>query len=399
MVGQRRGSWRAGLSLPMRITFVLPFFPDSPVGGVRVCYEYANRLARRGHDVTLVHPAWNLARRPTSFIHAAKMLAKRALTPVRMSRIRAAQPSLSAAVAPGVRLALVDDLRPRSIPQGDVVIATSWETAEWLVDCPPSCGVKYYFIQGYETWGVGEARLLETWRMPYRKIVISKWLRDQAEVLGERAVWAPNGLDFDVYRLKTPIESRAPLSVAMIAHPLEFKGTADGLAALAVVKPRFPGLNATLFGTEKRPRDIPAWIAYERMPSTERIVDLYNGASIFLHTSWSEGWSLPCVESMACGCALVAAANSGVLNYACDERNALLAPIRQPNLLARQLVRLLEDPALRVSLARAGERSVRHFTWDRSTDIFEQAVASESAWTQSGELVDDTAAFAVGSGS
>jgi hypothetical protein len=40
----------------MRITFILPGFIDAPMGGVKVVVEYANRLAGRGHRVTLIYP-------------------------------------------------------------------------------------------------------------------------------------------------------------------------------------------------------------------------------------------------------------------------------------------------------------------------------------------------------
>ena len=40
----------------MRITFVLPKFSRHPIGGVRIAYEYANRLQARGHEVAVVHP-------------------------------------------------------------------------------------------------------------------------------------------------------------------------------------------------------------------------------------------------------------------------------------------------------------------------------------------------------
>ena len=41
----------------LRITFVLPFAGTYPCGGPKVVYEYANGLTRKGHLVTVVHPA------------------------------------------------------------------------------------------------------------------------------------------------------------------------------------------------------------------------------------------------------------------------------------------------------------------------------------------------------
>ena len=40
----------------MKITFVLPAYYNFPIGGYHVHYQYANLLARMGHDVTIVFP-------------------------------------------------------------------------------------------------------------------------------------------------------------------------------------------------------------------------------------------------------------------------------------------------------------------------------------------------------
>lgn len=40
----------------LRINFLLPAYYSDPIGGYRVVYEYANFLAARGHDITVVYP-------------------------------------------------------------------------------------------------------------------------------------------------------------------------------------------------------------------------------------------------------------------------------------------------------------------------------------------------------
>jgi len=39
----------------MKITFVMPGYSLKPVGGIKVVYDYANQLASRGHEVTVLH--------------------------------------------------------------------------------------------------------------------------------------------------------------------------------------------------------------------------------------------------------------------------------------------------------------------------------------------------------
>ena len=41
-----------------RIAFLLPRSGVTPIGGYKVVYEYANRLAADGYEVELVYPAY-----------------------------------------------------------------------------------------------------------------------------------------------------------------------------------------------------------------------------------------------------------------------------------------------------------------------------------------------------
>ena len=52
----------------------------------------------------------------------------------------------------GVPVHVLDRYRPVmdcDVPDGDVVIATWWETAEWVVELSSRKGAKAYFIQHY----------------------------------------------------------------------------------------------------------------------------------------------------------------------------------------------------------------------------------------------------------
>jgi len=94
-------------------------------------------------------------------------------------------------------------------------------------------------------------------------------------------------------------------------------------------------------------------------PKTDRAIQFICD---ILHTSRTEGFPLPPAEAMLSGCALVAAANRGVQEYAVEGRTALLAPIRDPEALADRVCSLLLDPVLRCRLAWNGHDALRLFT-------------------------------------
>src|SRR5437867_5120882 len=44
----------------------------------------------------------------------------------------------------------------------------------------------------------------------------------------------------------------------------------------------------------------------------EELIRIYNGADVFVHPSWSEGWSMTTIEALACGTATIAADSGGL---------------------------------------------------------------------------------------
>ena len=350
----------------MKVTFLIPGHYWHPIGGYKVIYEYANQLDARGHDVTLVFPPCEnirttfreapLKRRFRSYrwaIHRRNTQRRRPLVPWFPLR-------------PGVNLLTVPYLDACYIPNGDAIFATGWQTAPFVAGYDQSKGRKFYLIQHYETWNGEEDVVRETWKMPLTKIVIAKWLYDKAKgEFGESSTHIPNGLDFDTFHLEQPIEGRRR-RIGMLHHHHDWKGAGDGLAAIDAIKTEFPDIEAVLFSTAARPDDLPQWIEYVRQPEPAALRALYNSCSIFIHPSWAEGLPAPPAEAMMCGCALVAAANDGVRDYAIDGVNAVMAPIKRPDLLADCVRRLLVDDDLRVRLARAGHESIQGFTWDKA---------------------------------
>lgn len=370
----------------MRISFVLPGLSRVPVGGYKIVYEYGNRLAARGHHVTVIHPyAPALLRAAGGAPSPWPERLKQRLWPfLRRPRTGKRNARLVPwfAVRPGVHLRLVPDLSEKFIPDADAIFATAWQTAHPVHALSAAKGAKYYFIQHYETaeGAPDEARVRATWKLPLHKIVIAQWLLQIARDLGQAGctTYIPHGLDFSRFKMATPLEHRAP-RVGMLYHRDQWKGSADAVAALAAARAQVPPLQAVAFGTPPRPPDFPAWMEYLQTPSPHDLNALYNGCSIFLQASWSEGWGLPASEAMACGCALLTTDNGGSREYTEDGKTALVAPIQNPPALTAQLLRLLRDDALRQRLAHAGHQHIRQFTWQRAVDSLEFLIDSDRA--------------------
>ena len=329
----------------MRVTFCCPHLRIA--GGVRAILTYADRLARRGHAVTVAVPA------------------KRALAAWWRNLRRS-----GLAWIPGFRAAVVwvREWTPASLPEGDALVATAWQSARAVAAAPARCGRKFYLIQHYESLYHGAPEVVdETYRLPLRKMVISTWLRD---IMRERF-----GADAEV--LVTPVDpalfSRVEAAagdglvrVLMLHHDYAWKGVADGLEAVGRVRARHPELRLVGFGI-KRPRaHLPYDEFCENLPQT-RLAWLYSRCPIYLCPSWDEGLGMPSMEAMACGAALVTYDNGGCRDYALDGQTALVARRRDVADLAEKLERLVADAALRQRIAGQGTAFIRQaFDWERA---------------------------------
>ncbi|MCJ7509167.1 MAG: glycosyltransferase family 4 protein [candidate division Zixibacteria bacterium] len=353
----------------MRITFVLPGWSRKPIGGFKIIYEYANRLAVRGHEIVIVHPliiSCGRMRSSSKLKFVIKWIIYILLGIKKLKWFN---------VFHKVKLLIVPNLKEKFIPDGDIIIATANLTAECVHGYGTNKGKKFHLIQGYKKLGKEPEKIDKAWKFSLKKIVISHWLEKEVLSIGEKVYgYVPNGIDFNRFHIITPIEKRNPKNIGMCYDPTLWKGSKDGIEALKIVKDRFPDINVTFFSIYKRTSEVPSWINYFHNPPQHKILEVYNSCGIFISPSWTEGWGLPAGEAIACGCALAVTDSGGIRDFAINEKTALVCPMRDPKALARNTIRLIEDNGLRLRLAKHGNEFVRQFTWERAIENLEKII-------------------------
>jgi glycosyltransferase involved in cell wall biosynthesis len=334
----------------LRITFLCPHVRIA--GGVRAILTYADRLARRAHLVTVVVPAKGPLRA------AWKNLAD-------------AGPDWIPGFQPHVRW--VADLAAPNLPDGDVIVATAWQTAGPVNAAPARCGRNFYLIQHYESLYHGDPEEVDrTYRYPLRKMVISSWLQEiMREKFQSEAELLITPVDPALFSRVEPAPDDGLVRVLMLHHDYAWKGVGDGLEAVRRVKARRPEVRLVGFGV-KRPKRGEAYDEYHENLPQERLAWLYSRCPIYLCPSWDEGLGMPSMEAMACGAALVTYDNGGCRDYALDRQTALVARRREVADLALKLERAVADPGLRAKLAREGMAYIkREFDWERAVATME----------------------------
>jgi glycosyltransferase involved in cell wall biosynthesis len=102
--------------------------------------------------------------------------------------------------------------------------------------------------------------------------------------------------------------------------------------------------------------------------SDHEIAHYMNKSHIFISTSWWEGFGLPPLEAMACGCSVILTDAGGVNEYAIPDKNCLMYKPKDVQKLQENILKLVVDKELRDYLSKNGEKKANEFSWEKSTD-------------------------------
>lgn len=112
--------------------------------------------------------------------------------------------------------------------------------------------------------------------------------------------------------------------------------------------------------------------------SEKDLIELYQSAKIFVYPSLYEGFGLPVLEAMACGCPVITSKVSSLPEVAGDA--AILVNPNDVNALAEAMHEVLTNENLQERLAVMGLERAKKFSWKQcaaeTIRVYEKAVAS-----------------------
>jgi len=286
----------------MRINLVLPRV--NLAGGIRVLAVCAQMLQARGHRVAVRSvgpPKTGLRGRVRAWRHGRKLHENGA-----QDRSHFDDTNVDHRVIAPPR-----PIADRDLPDADIVLATWWETAEWVARLSRCKGAKAHLIQHDESLFAGQPtkRVLETWRLPMPKLVVSRWLGQLARQRNAAApvYHVPNGVETNTFN-GPPRRKQSRPTLGVMYSQTPFKGTAVGFDAITRARQRLRQLRIVSFGMDLPTDDLPLPenCRFEHAPAQSRIAELYRSVDAWLVPSHSEGFGLPVLEAMACRTPVIA---------------------------------------------------------------------------------------------
>lgn len=346
------------------ISFVLPCLSRYPSGGFKVIYEYANAFAARGYNVNLL---FDITRSLARF-NFPKLIKNSGCYV--LNKIYPQWFHLNKNI---VKMC-IDGINEKSIPDGDIIVATAIQTAFPVSKLSNFKGKKIYFIQGFEAWGgCSEQEVYSSYQLGMVNVVVSNFLKQRMiKNTGIIPEYIPNFVDMDVFNLDIMPKQRDPYTIAMLCAEGPSKGTKYGLEVLHRLKMIYPALSVNLFGTVKNFSGVESWMKYTFSATAKELRYIYNNSSIYLYPSLLEGWGLTGMESMACGCAYVASDYGGVHEYAEQNKHVLLSAPKDVDGLLNHTITLIESSKKRCEMAMSGYNHIKHnFSKEKSFSKFE----------------------------
>ncbi len=337
------------------ITFVLPCTGNS--GGVRVTVEMATRLSRRGFDVRIAHRTLPLFSKD------------RLMDGVRLI-LRYLQGSQRSDWMNGFKghKERYRELSYLKFSEDEIVIAVGEHTVKNVYALSGKV-IKVRYCHGFVD------RLEElnrtAWGVPMPTLSVTPALIPRLNAYSGEKVLAvvPNGINTSDYYLENHVRD----GIGLIFRDIPQKGPDIAKALVRCGQTQFPHVPWHMFGTSRRPKEF-ARHQYRQFPSVAKARELYNRCKIWLVTSSDEGFCLPMLEAMACGCVVISSDHLVAADIIEDGVNGFIVPYGNVEAYLEKIMFLLDRESERQKMVTRGLETARRFTWEKAVSKMEQAL-------------------------
>lgn len=314
-----------------------------PCGGVKVALEHVWRLGQRGHPAEV----WHLGGPPRWF---GRRLPCRAFSGT-------------------------DALGAAMREHKGWLVATWWETAEWVASSRAERTRLGYLVQDIESsYARNQSesdRILRTYRLGLTHICDAVWVEQQLAQMGTPGTKVGIGIDHQTFRPLPMLRERNRVLCQWRTGGAgnDMKGTRYLTRLVTLIRRRHPEVEFVTFGREAGPK-LPRGVPHIHLtgPSDQKLRELYCQCGVFLYPSRHEGFGLLQLEAYACAAPVACFDANGNREMVRHGETCLMALQGDVGPLADHVATLLRDQALADRLGRAGRELALTYQWDAVTD-------------------------------
>ncbi len=218
-------------------------------------------------------------------------------------------------------------------------------------------------------------------------IVLGERLRSVFQGFVKQVQVAPNGTLFNPdVNGKYEKFSNKTIQIGYLGNLFKSKGMLDVLSASSYVIKKYPSTQFRFAGSwwNQEPdteKEAYHFIEQNLLRDQIKFVGTVTGeikerflveTDIFVFPSWYpfEGLPIVILEAMAAGCPIIATRDVGVIpEVVLDGVTGILVDKQNPQQIAESIIRLIENPELRISMGKAGrQRFKKHYTMDQNIE-------------------------------
>jgi len=258
-----------------------------------------------------------------------------------------------------------------------IVFATAWQTAYFVKEYLKSHkSSPYYLIQNNEdepSFSGKRSNLAHaTYKFNFKKFVINKKVLERFKK--DNPLFLHVGIDTKFYKIIKQLSKRKNV-VLFPFRSGESKGSKYAFETIEkLLQSDFKNkIKIIAYGNIKKeeiPSTISGYLSYYYLPSRRQLLKIYNESKIFVLPSLVEGMSLPPLEAMACGSAVIVTDNGGVNEYIKDKVNGLMCPIKDSECLFQKIIYLLNNEEMIKKLSKNGLLTAKKFSYEKMCDTF-----------------------------
>ena len=333
----------------LKVTFLLP--NDGVGGGVRAIMEFGNGLARRGHDVRII------AKRRAVKKYDIKRICK---------QLRRGTSRNWLDYFDGPIEYYSENLKPNNFADNEIVVSMCAQTMIDAFQLPGHVKKVLHCHGGeYENWEM----FVKAINLPVPTIAISNHVKNMIEKHSSQKVLAvvPNGLHHSEYY---PDQNIIRDGVGGCIRGRHSKDAATTIQVFKGLASQLPSTPLYSFGTYKM-SSVLGKTRYTHNPSVEQARNIYNKCKVWFLASMEEGFGLPVLEAMGCGCVVVTTLSGGPQDMIIDDFNGFNVEIGNYGGILHCIKKLLGNDSLCKTMSKNAIETSKKYNWDVSASQLE----------------------------